>query len=159
LQLLQFVECHGRILGTVLDRARRKTGEECGHACIDARTSGRDIRHILMHVLEHQRHRIVRGERHLAGQHLPSHDAYGIQVSLRRCLIVLNHFWRQIGGRAQQHAGGGQRGLRHRLGQAEIGDLHMSSVIEQNILRFDIAVHHACAMRRSQAVQRLTDYA
>ena len=70
MQLLQFVECHGRILGTVLDRARRKTGEECGHACIDARTSGRDIRHILMHVLEHQRHRIVRGERHLAGQHL-----------------------------------------------------------------------------------------
>ena len=110
-----------------------------------------------MHVLEHQRHRIVRRERHLAGQHLPSHDAHGIQVALRRGFIVLDGFGRQVGCRAQQHAGGRERGGRSDLGQAEIRDLHTPPVVEHDVFGLDVTMHHVRAVRRSEPVEGFAD--
>ena len=43
---------------------------ERGHIRIDARALS-DRRYILMHMLEYERHRIIRSERHLSGQHFP----------------------------------------------------------------------------------------
>ena len=108
-----------------------------------------------MHMLEHECDRVVGLERHETGEHLPGGDADRVQVALRRGLVVLDHLRRQVGGRAEQHVGGGQRGLRGGLGQSEVGDLHAAAVVEQDVLRLDVAVHHADAVRGGQAVQRL----
>ena len=110
-----------------------------------------------MHMLEHQRHRIVGNERHRAGQHLPCHDPHGIQVALRRRLIVLDGLRRQIGGGAQQHAGGRERGRRRHFGQTEIGDLHTAAIVQHDVLGFDVAMHHMDLMRRGKPFEGLAD--
>ena len=157
LQSLQLGQCGGSVCGSCFDRARREVSDECSHIGIDALTDGNDAWHILVNMLKYQCHRIVRSERHLACEHFPSHDAYGVQVALRRGLVPLNHFRRQICGRSKQDASGGKRCLRNRFGQTEIGDLHMAAVVEQNVLRLDVAMHHARTVCGSKAIQRFTD--
>lgn len=112
-----------------------------------------------MNMLEHERDRIIGIERHLAGKHLPSHDAHGIQVALWGGLIILDHFRSQIGRSAQQHAGGTQRCLAGGLGQTKISDLNVAAIVDQDVFGFDITMHHARTMCRSQAVQRFRDNA
>ena len=76
-------------------------GDERRHGRINALADRGHGRHVLMNMLEDKRHRIIRIERHLAGQHLPCHDAHRVQVALRGGLIVLDHFGSQISGGAQ----------------------------------------------------------
>ena len=154
---MQLAERFLRVLGPCLHRACGEMGNELRDRRIDAGAGPSKRGHILMHMLEHERHGIVGSERNFAGKHLPGHDAHRVQVALRGGLIVLDHLRRKIGGGAQQHAGGGQRGLRCGPGQAEIGDLHMAPVVEQNVLRLDIAVDYAGAMCRRKPVKRLGD--
>ena len=151
---MQGVGCVG---GPCLDGAGGQMRDEIGDLLVDARAGRGQGRHVLMHVLEHHGDGIVRRERHVAGEHLPSHDSHGIQVSLHGRLVVLDHFRRQIRGGAEQHAGGRQCRLRRGLRQAEIGDLHVPAVVDQDVLGLDVAVDDAHAVRRCQSVQRLGD--
>ena len=111
LQSLQLSQCGGSVCGSCFDRARREVSDERSHIGIDALTDGNDAGNILVNMLKYQSHRIVRSERHLACKHFPSHDAYGVQVALRRGLVLLNHFRCQICGRSKQNASGGKRCL------------------------------------------------
>ena len=100
-QLAQFLSCCRAIGGASIHLTRGQMGDERRHGRINALTDRGHGRHVLMNMLENKRHRIIRIERHLAGQHLPCHDAHRIQVALRGGLIVLDHFGSQISGGAQ----------------------------------------------------------
>ena len=100
-QLAQFLSCCRAIGGAGIHLTRGQMGDERRHGRINALTDRGHGRHVLMNMLENKRHRIIRIERHLAGQHLPCHDAHRIQVALRGGLIVLDHFGSQISGGAQ----------------------------------------------------------
>ena len=91
--------------GAVVHVAVRQIRDEPRHLRVDPGADRGDRRHVLVHMLEHHRHGIVREERHLPGEHLPRHDADGIAVALRCGQIVLNHLGRKVGGGAEQHAG------------------------------------------------------
>ena len=106
-------------------------------------------------MFEHHRHRVIRLEWRLTGEHFPSHNAHGVQIALGGGLVVFNHFRSQIRRGAQQHARCGQGRLGCCLCQTEIGDLHVAAVIEQNVFRLDVPVDDTRPMRSSQSVQGL----
>ena len=108
-----------------------------------------------MDVLEDDGHRIVAGEGDRAGQHLVGNDAHGVEVALGGGLVVLDGFGGQVGGCAHEHARRGQGGLGGGAGQAEVGDLHVAAVVDEDVFRLDVAVDDAGSVGGGQAVQDL----
>ncbi len=80
-------------------------------------------------------HRFVQGERER------------IHVSGRARPIPLQHFRGKVSGRPENLAGGvGRHRPRHSLGHAEIGDFYHSVLVDEDVLRLDVAVHDALTM-------------
>ncbi len=62
---------------------------------------------------------------------------------------------RDVRGRADQHPGGGHRGVALHPGDAEVGQHHSSVVADQHIGRLDVAVQDARAVRLGQDAQQV----
>ena len=96
--------------------------------------------------------------RHMPGKHLIQHDTHGIQI--RTAIDRAAHderLWGNIVGRAHGHAGSRQAmtsGLLN-LGEAEVRDLHLPLLIDQNVRGFDVAMHDACGMGHRQRITHM----
>ncbi len=105
----------------------------------------------------------------LGGERIPvQHAAAGVGVDDHAHRVdvrpVVNGFrvFHLLGGhvvrRAHHHVGLGEHRLRlraHDLGKAEVGDLHPSLPVHQDVLRLDVAVDHALAVGVLQGVAEL----
>ncbi len=110
-------------------------------------------RHIGIQALVGDRQCGVAGKRDLAGEQLISHDAGRVDVATRAGVPVSHLLRRQVGGGAENDAGGGDSGLREGAHQTEVDDLDVALVGDQHVLRFHIAVHQAGAVRGRQPAE------
>ena len=93
-------------------------------------------------------------ERDLAGEHLVEDDPERVDVGLRGDLVAERLLGRDVVGRAEHAAGGGQALRLERAGDAEVGDLGAALVVDQDVLRLDVAVDEAVLVR---ALERPAD--
>ena len=89
------------------------------------------------------------GEGRLPGQHLVAHRTQGVDVAPGVDLALAHRLLgRHVGRRAERHPGlrhPAAAGLVHREGDAEVGH-QRRPVLQQDVLRLDVAVHHAVAV-------------
>ncbi|CAA9286601.1 MAG: hypothetical protein AVDCRST_MAG48-175, partial [uncultured Friedmanniella sp.] len=91
------------------------------------------------------------GVRLPSGEQLEQHHARAVDVGAGVGPAGQHELGRQVGHRPDQQALGRGRGLRrHRLRQAEVGDLDLPAVGEQHVLGLDVAVHEPGVVRRGQ---------
>ena len=142
----------GRVLG---HRLEHDLVHGVGHA---RHQLGRLDRH-LVDVLERDRHGAVALERDGAGQHLVEADADRVEVRTLVDRIALGLLGREVLGGAEDRAG-----LRHPgiagARDAEVHDLDGPVAVDHDVLRLDVAVHDAAAMRevdRGEQLQRDRD--
>ena len=89
----------------------------------------------------------------VAGQQLVGEDADGVDVAGRACVAGADLFRRQVGRRAQNHAGRGDLGLRHGADEPEVGDLDFAVIGDQHVLRFHVAVHEPRVVGHGEAAE------
>ena len=113
------------------------------------RPLGPERRRLLGEDLGDDRLRAGAGEGRLAGQHLVRHGAERVDVAAGADLPVAHRLLgRHVRRRAERHPGLGHpvaAGLLHGEGDAEVGD-QGGPVLEQDVLRLDVAVDHALAV-------------
>ena len=132
--------------------------------CGGARGRGREIRRVVTQNRSHRFGRRVAPERGDAGEHLVSHDAQAEEVGASIDSPAARLLRRHVCGRAdrsdvlQRLCGVGRAGVRvHRveLGDPEVEDLHVAVARDEDVGRFDVAVHEAMRMRGVQAARDL----
>ena len=79
-------------------------------------------------------------ERHIPGEHLVEDDAERVDVRLAVDVVAERLLGRDVVGRAEHAAVGGQPVLVERAGDAEVGDLGRALVVDQHVLGLDVAV-------------------
>ena len=98
-------------------------------------------------------------ERELAGKALEGHDTQRVKIGRGRGGFTRNPFGCQVGGCSDQHPRAGEWRAACRLGDPEVGDLHLPALADQQVPRLDIAVHQASGMRGLQGGGGLSDEA
>ena len=84
---------------------------------------GLHVGQVLAHVLHRDRDLVLAVERDVAGEHLEEHDAERVDVGLAVDVVAERLLGRDVVGRAEHAAVGGQALLLERAGDAEVGDL------------------------------------
>ena len=97
---------------------------------------------------------VLAGERNAAGQHLVEHDPQRVEVRLAGDRPPERLLGRDVVGRAQHPAVGGQPLLGQRAGDAEVGDLGAALDVHEDVLGLDVAVDDRSLVR---ALQRARD--
>ena len=115
-----------------------------GHVRVELRDRGR----IGIDDLVDELGRIVRAERQPTGQHVEEQHAERIQVGLLVERIALDLLRAHVGRRAHAHDEGrvGVELLVDVEREAEVGDLHVVLLVDQDVRRLDVAVHDALAV-------------
>ena len=119
-----------------------------GHLRVEQlRTSGR-LLGALVHHLEHG----IIGEGHFTGDHLVHHQTERIEIAAVVELRPLHLLGRHVTRRSHQLARVRQSGRRRfqRLRQAEVGDVRVAVLVEQHVLRLQVAMEDAFRMGRFQ---------
>ena len=88
------------------------------------------------------------------GQHLEQQHAQSVDVRLRGDFFTLGLFWRQVIERPDDVACLGQVFAFDVLGDAEVGQVGVAVLIQQDVAGFEIAMHDA---RTMGAVQCFAD--
>ncbi len=96
--------------------------------------------------------RVVRLERAPSRQALVGHDAEGVHVTAWRRWFAQDLFGREVGGRSEHVAVGGQGGRAQRSGDAEVSEHQRAVRTDQQVARLDVAMDHALLMRALQRV-------
>ena len=88
-------------------------------------------------------------EREDAGPPLEADHAEGVEVGRVREFVAQGLFGRHVGRRAHRAAGAGlhEGGGGQQLGHAEVGEVGVAVLIEQDVLRLQVAVDHAAPVR------------
>ena len=139
-----------------------------GAAIHDAQQVGGDIgvqlgdraRLVVDDLVEDIHVRVAR-ERRLPGEHLVEDEPEGEHVSARVGLVPHRLLRRHVGHGAHGHAlcgelGGGRLVVParlHQLGQPEVHHLGMPARVEDDVVRLDVPVDHAVAVRLAQRVR------
>ena len=115
------------------------------------------MRCVVMNDLLHQ-HMHAAAKRHLSGQHLKQDDSQRVDIgtTIRLMRLALCQLGRHVGGRTQDLTVDRHRdlaGLATR--QPKVRQLWLTMVIDQNILGFEIAMHHAGLMGVVQGIGNL----
>ena len=76
----------------------------------------------------------------LPGEQLPQHDAQRVDVGAGVGHLAARLLGRQVGRPAEHHARGGVLLLQHAAGQAEVGQLHVAHVGQQDVGRGHVPV-------------------
>jgi hypothetical protein len=129
--------------------------EIVGHLPPEVGRRIRDLRQVLHRDLD----RGLAVERDVSGQELEEHDAGGVQVGR----LVDRRAARLLGGEVLR--GADDRALlghlaRARAGDAEVGDLDDALGVDDDVVRLDVAVHDAVAVRvaeRGEDLPRVRD--
>ena len=95
---------------------------------------------LLADVLHRHRDLVLALERDLAGEHLVEHDAERVEVGLAGDGRAQRLLGRDVVGRAEHAAVGGQPLLVERAGDPEVGDLGRALLVDQHVLGLDVAV-------------------
>src|SRR5262249_51622250 len=97
-----------------------------------------------LEVLVQDGHRITSCVGRSTSEHLIHHDSQAIDVGAVVDLVILYLLRCHIQGCAEQRASSGQTGRRlsRRSGEAKVDDLHDSSIVDQHILWFEIAMNN-----------------
>ena len=98
-----------------------------------------------------------RFERYLSRHHLVEDQTQGVEVAAVVHGTRQRLFRRHVAGRAQKLAAQGHLGgIRlQRLGQAKVGNVNLPGLVEQNVLRLQVAVNHAFGVRGFQGGAQL----
>ena len=107
-------------------------------------------RRILVQALERHPGRRVGLERPPAGQHLVEHDAQRVDVGGPGHLVAPRLLRAEVVDRAQGGAGDRHRGLGHGARDAEVGDLHVAVVGDQDVSRLHVPMDQPATMGRLQ---------
>ena len=129
----------GLLGGRALD-CGGQSGRRLGAAALD-------VWQRLLDVLHRDGHLGVRPERHLSGQHLVEDDPQRVDVGLLGHVVAERLLGRDVVGRAQHPAGGGQALSLHRARDPEVGHLGPPVAIDQHVLRLDVPVHELVQVR------------
>ena len=122
---------------------------------------GRDLRvqltrrrRIDQQTLVHHRQRIRPRERRLAGEHLIEHRAQRVDVAALVAALALHLLGRDVVGRAQRRREPHLRDAPRILLQcdAEVDDLDAVAVAHHDVLRLQVAVHHAVLVQIVEGV-------
>jgi hypothetical protein len=159
-----------RILEVDLERARVGVAVLevlVGHAVEDRREPRGDLRpahlhvgQVLAHVLHRHRDLVLAVEGDVAGEHLEQHDAEGVDVGLAVDVVAQRLLGRHVVRGAEHAPVGGQPLLVERAGDAEVGDLGRALLVDQDVLRLDVAVDDVARVReaeRSRDLDRVGD--
>jgi hypothetical protein len=106
-------------------------------------------------VLEQDGERIAPVERRASGKALEAHDAQTIDVAPAVHVGGPRLLGAHVVRRTHRHARAGELGVASAAGDAEIGDHAAAGVIEEHVVRLDVAVHDALAVRIAQRARRL----
>ena len=110
--------------------------------------------HVLVDVPVGHLHRGRRRERHLAGDQLEQQDPGAVHVRPGIGPVVLDLLGRQVGhGPEQQAVGLARVSSLDGPGEAEVGDLDPAVLGDQDVLRLDVAMDVAGAVRGGQGLQ------
>ena len=119
----------------------------------DARVIHRGRIGFVLDVLHRDRHRGVTVEGRAPGQHLIEDDPQRVDIRRRRNDLALRLFGGIVLHRAKRHAGC-REPLRLDVlvhaGDAEVGQLDQPRLVEHDVLRLDVAMDDALAVRGSQ---------
>ena len=99
----------------------------------------------------------VRAKRHLADEHLIKNDANRKDVTPCVCFLAFCLFRRHVIGRTQKGSGHRDAGKILRVRNSEVHHDHTAGVVDHDVLRLEIAMHHAFRMRSIQRVANLAD--
>ena len=97
------------------------------------------------------------GERWGTGQHLVHHTPQRVQIAACVTHDAAGQLRTHVGGRAHRHRGYRARCVTrgvHGVREAEVGHDRLA-VLDENVLRRDIVMHHAASMRVAQCVRDL----
>ena len=115
----------------------------------------RQRRRRLAHLHHRHRDRALRAEGPVPGQALVAHDAQGVDVPRRPGLRTAGLFGGDVVRGAHHHARAGDRHRVRGLGDAEVGQLHLAVDPDEDVARFDVAVHVAPLVRGLQCPRGL----
>ena len=96
---------------------------------------------------------VVAREGRCSGQQLEGHHAQGVDIAARPGRGTDDLLGRQVRGRPENHAGGGDAGLGDRPHQPEIDEFHLPVMGNQHVLRFEIAMHQAGPVGDAKAAE------
>ena len=123
-----------------------------------------DVRQVLADVLHRHGDLVLAVERDVAGEHLVEHDAERVDVGLAVDVVAERLLGRDVVGRAEHAAVGGQAVVAQRAGDPEVRDLGRALRVEQDVLGLDVAVHDLVRVRAAERAgdldrvgQRLVD--
>src|SRR5579864_1805489 len=111
----------------------------------------------LVNALIHQLEGGVASEGEDAREHLVEDQPKGVEVAAVVDGLAFDLLGRHVQWRAENGAGAGDASAIgfERLGDAEIGNINMVEVIEQNVLRLEVAVNNVDAMGRRERRREL----
>ncbi len=114
--------------------------DDRGEGGRDLGTPGLNVGKLFADVLHRHRHLVLALERDLPGQHLVEDDPEGIEVRLPGDGLPERLLGRDVVGRPQHPAIRGEALLLERAGDPEVSDLGRALLVDQDVLRLDVAV-------------------
>ena len=149
-------------VGDQLVRRRGSAREVLGRRAVDDRGQRAgdlgprelDVGQLLADVLHRDGDLVLALERDVAGEHLVEDDAERVEVALPGDGVAERLLGRDVVGRAEHAPVGGQAVLVERARDAEVGDLGRALLVDQDVLRLDVAVDDAAARARRRAPAR-----
>ena len=109
-------------------------------------------------MLHRHRQRSVTGERSLARNRFVANHSQRIDVAGRGRVVAQRLLGRDVLGGAHHHAGLGHRSGVDGLGDAEVGDLHLTGGSDQDVARLDVAMHQTGGVRDLQRTPGLLEH-
>ncbi len=101
-------------------------------------------------MLHRDRDLVLALERDVAGEHLEQHDPERVQVRLARHSVAQSLLRRNVIGRAEHAPIGGQAVLGERPRDAEVRHLRRALLVDEDVLRLDVAVHDPVVVRAAE---------
>ena len=109
-----------------------------------------DVGQVLADVLHRHGDLVLAVEGDVAREHLVEHDAERVDVRLAVDVVAERLLGRDVVRGAEHAALGGQAAVVHRAGDAEVGDLGRALLVDEDVLRLDVAVDDAAPVRGAE---------
>ena len=141
-------------LGRVL---REAAEDDFGHGRWRVRVDESRVARLGLHALQQLLDRRVALERHRAGDHLVEDQAESVEVDAVIDGSSFHLLRRHVSGRAEQLAGAchGGIGRQQRLREAEVRDVRGACLVDEDVVRLQVAMDHAFGVCRGERLRHL----